>query len=83
MSNKPEVERAARIYVNSQLVGAVVGLLLVLVFGAVFLAQALNNAAETHRVVTDTPPVATCWDYGQPFPPGWSEGDAPLPSCYH
>ena len=76
------VDRAARLYVSTQVWAAVVGILLVLGFATLLLVNAIAGAAHSGSV-TPAPTVRSdCWDYGQPLPPGWFEGDPTLPSCH-
>jgi hypothetical protein len=78
-----DTDRAARLYVSSQLVGAIVVVALVAVVGVVLLVSAISGAARSGTTPAPTTTRSDCWDYafGAAFPPGWSAGDAPLPPC--
>jgi hypothetical protein len=77
-----DTDRAARLYVNGQLVAAAVGVLLIVVLLIAAVVQSATNVVRTNTPAPTTVARTDCWDYGQPFPPGWVQGMPPLPSCH-
>lgn len=76
-------DRAARAYLTDRAVAAMVGVLLLLGFLAVLVVSAAERVTTVDHQISNTPPAVTCWDYGDPWPQGWTADQGSLPSCHH